>query len=89
MKTVTEISIDGEVVEIKSKRDERHASGWSVIAFTPHISIRCVKCHRTDGLSAFADAIVASVIGATPDQSPDDVNRMCRDVEKAIQSIID
>lgn len=89
MKTVTEVTIDGVTVEIKSRRDDRHPSGWSVIAFTPELSIRSVKCHRADALTAFADAIVGSCIGSVPEESESTINRMCLEVEKAIKSIID
>lgn len=90
MKTVTEVTIDDVTVEIKSRRDDRHPSGWSVIAFTPELSIRSVKCHRADALTAFADAIVGSCIGAVPDlESASTINAMCLEVEQAIKSIID
>jgi len=88
MKTVTEIEIesrDGDsttLAGIKSKRDSSHASGWSVIAFTPSSSIRCVKCHRDDSLSYFAASIIAACGG---DRSPEQIER----VEDSILSIID
>ena len=88
MKTVSEIEIkscDGNAItiaEIKSKRDASHASGWSVIAFTPSSSIRCVKCHRDDSLSYFAASIIAACGG---DRSPEQIER----VEDSILSIID
>lgn len=89
MKTVTEVDIDGTVVEIKSKRDDRHPSGWSVIAFTPEVSIRSVKCHRQEARAAFADAIVSSIVGSVPDAPTATVNQWCMDTEAAIKSIID
>lgn len=89
MKTITEIDIDGTTVEIKSRRDDRHPSGWSVIAFTPELSIRSVKCHRPDALTAFADAIVGSCIGTNPEDSTMAVEALCLEVEQAIKSIID
>jgi len=58
--TVTEIAIGQYYVDIKSKRDDRHHSGWSVIAFTPSCSLRCVKCNREDTLLKFASAVVAA-----------------------------
>ena len=88
MKTVTEIEIksrDGDsttLAEIKSKRDSSHASGWSVIAFTPSSSIRCVKCHRDDSLSCFAASIISACGG---DCSPEQIDI----VEDAILSILD
>lgn len=82
MNTVVEVEVDGEVIEIKSKRDDRHVSGWSVIAFTPSCSIRSIKCHRPDLREAFTDAIVASVTEEPTDEERNAVNA-------AILSIID
>jgi len=89
MNTVSEVEIESRegnaavtIAEIKSKRDPSHASGWSVIAFTPSSSIRCVKCHRDDYLSCYAEAIIAACGGEC---SPEQVER----VENTILSIID
>lgn len=83
MKTVTEVDIDGAFVEIKSKRDNKHASGWSVIAFTPSVSIRSVKTHRQDFLDDFARAIVSSCYDG------DRFEIYVTEVADAIQEIID
>jgi hypothetical protein len=89
MNTVSEVEIESRdgnaavtIAEIKSKRDASHASGWSVIAFTPSSSIRCVKCHRDDYLSCFAASIIAACGG---EWSPEQAQR----VEDTILSIID
>jgi len=83
MKTITEVDIDGQYVEIKSKRDNKQASGWSVIAFTPSCSIRSVKTHRPEFLSDFASAIVASCYDG------DRFGIYVTEVTDAIQEIID
>lgn len=57
---VTEIILDEIPVEIKSRTDERHPSGWSVIAFTPELSIRSTKLHREIGFESFAHAIMGA-----------------------------
>ena len=60
MKTTFEINIDGTLVEVKSKRDKDSPCGWSVIAFTPACSIRCVRLHDRDWFNRFCDAIIAA-----------------------------
>lgn len=67
---ITEYEVNGVVVEIKSRRDEAQISGWSTIAFTPDISIRCTKLHRKSSMTAFATAILAS---CGSDEAPDDL----------------
>lgn len=57
---VKEILIGETLVEIKSRTDERYPSGWSVIAFTPELSIRSTKLHRPHGRTAFIDAILGA-----------------------------
>lgn len=59
-KSVTEIILNDIPVEIKSKPDARHTSGWSVIAFTPDISIRSTKLHRDPVVDSFAAAIIGA-----------------------------
>jgi hypothetical protein len=57
---VREIIIGKTPIEIKSRTDDRHPSGWSVIAFTPDLSIRSTKLHRDAGRVAFANAILGA-----------------------------
>jgi hypothetical protein len=57
---VKEILIGETLVEIKSRTDERYPSGWSVIAFTPELSIRSTKLHRPSGRTAFINAILGA-----------------------------
>lgn len=57
---VKEILIGDTLVEIKSRTDDRHPSGWSVIAFTPDLSIRSTKLHRPSSRAAFINAILGS-----------------------------
>lgn len=65
---VREIVIGNTPIEIKSRTDDRHPSGWSVIAFTPDLSIRSTKLHRDAGRTAFAMAILgaAGMVEADP-----------------------
>jgi hypothetical protein len=65
---VREIVIGNTPIEIKSRTDDRHPSGWSVIAFTPDLSIRSTKLHRDAGRTAFAMAILgaAGMVEAEP-----------------------
>lgn len=60
MKTTFEIKIGDTLVEVKSKRDKDSPSGWSVIAFTPACSIRCIRLHDRDWFNHFRDAIIAA-----------------------------
>ena len=83
MKTITEVDIDGTYVEIKSKRDTRHTSGWSVIAFSPSCSIRSVKTHRQDFLDDFARAIVSACYDG------DHYETYVTEVADAVESITD
>ena len=63
MKTTFEIKIGETLVEVKSKRDKDSPSGWSVIAFTPACSIRCIRLHDRDWFNRFRDAIIAAAGG--------------------------
>jgi hypothetical protein len=67
---VREIVIGNTPIEIKSRTDDRHPSGWSVIAFTPDLSIRSTKLHRDAGRVAFANAI----LGAADMSDVSDIN---------------
>lgn len=57
---VKEILIGDTLIEIKSRTDDRHPSGWSVIAFSPELSIRSTKLHRLSGRTAFINSILGS-----------------------------
>jgi hypothetical protein len=48
-------------VALKAKKDEHpmNPSGWSIIAFAPSASIRCVRGHQPRHLSLFIRSIVA------------------------------
>jgi len=63
MKTVSEVIIDGQVVEIKSRPADNVTSGWSVIAFTPHCSVRCTRLHSPLALKCFVEAIISATVG--------------------------
>ena len=82
MKTVNEIRVGDHLIELKSKRVDHLTSGWSVIAFTPHCSIRCTRTHDPKSMEGFVAAIVNSVDAPVNDKTFDAV-------EDAIRSIID
>jgi len=84
MNTITEITINGKLVDIKSKRTDNCISGWSVIAFTPHCSIRCTRLHDQNSFDAFVEAIISAAVGDA------DID-ICtpKKVREAIESIID
>ena len=84
MNTITEVTINGKLVDIKSKQAPQTLSGWSVIAFTPHCSIWCTRLHD----KASVDAFVESIISATVADADIDSN-VPDEVRKAILSIID
>tara|TARA_R100000231_G_scaffold24230_3_gene22570 strand:- start:10069 stop:10434 length:366 start_codon:yes stop_codon:yes gene_type:complete len=48
-------------VAIKAKKDDHpmNPSGWSIIAFTPSASIRCVRGHQPIHLALFIRSIIA------------------------------
>ena len=80
---VTEIEINDTPVEIKARTDDRHASGWSVIAFTPELSIRSTKLNRPIAMDSFID----SILGACGSVSTDDA--AFHAVRLAVQSVMD
>ena len=84
MKTTTEIRIDNTLVEIKSKRDKDSPSGWSVIAFTPACSIRCVRVDDWEWFKRFIRAIIEAA-GPCDCESED----YFEPVLAAVESIID
>lgn len=48
-------------LSIKARRDDHdmNPSGWSIIAFTPSASIRCVRGHQIRHLNLFIRSIMA------------------------------
>lgn len=48
-------------LSIKARRDDHdmNPSGWSIIAFTPSASIRCVRAHQIKHLGLFIRSIIA------------------------------
>tara|TARA_R110000765_G_scaffold213146_3_gene318170 strand:+ start:248 stop:700 length:453 start_codon:yes stop_codon:yes gene_type:complete len=83
MKTVTEIRIDNTLVEIKSKKDKDAPSGWSVIAFTPACSLRCVRVDDWEWLKRFVRAIIEAA-GPQDCDAYDYFEPVC----KAVESIL-
>jgi len=52
---------DDTKVSIKARRDDSdvNPSGWSIIAFTPSASIRCVRGHQDKHLDLFIKSIIS------------------------------
>jgi len=89
--TATVIQIESPImgdepisVALKAKRDEHpmNPSGWSIIAFTPSASVRCVRAHQPTHLTLFIRSIIGlcghrlSVYGSyTPSELGPDYNR--------------
>lgn len=57
---VTEIIFNSTVVELKARPDAQTVSGWSIIAFTPDVSIRCTRIHNQKALTRFIEAILGA-----------------------------
>jgi len=66
-------------LSIKARRDDHdmNPSGWSIIAFTPSASIRCVRGHQLKHLNLFIRSIIAlcghhvsEEYSYTPDERP-------------------
>ena len=105
--TATNIYIESPImgdepisVALKAKRDNHpmNHSGWSVIAFAPSASIRCVRAHQPTHLALFIRSIIGlcghrlSVHGSYteseflgPDYNKENV--LIKDIEDAIHKI--
>jgi len=66
--TATTIHIESPImgdeqipVALKAKKDDHpmNPSGWSIIAFAPSASIRCVRAHQPTHLALFIRSIMA------------------------------
>jgi hypothetical protein len=55
------VLINNMKVAIKARRDDddMNPSGWSIIAFTPSASIRCVRAHQPKHLDLFVKGVIA------------------------------
>lgn len=63
MKSATEVIINDVVVDLKSRPAPTTTSGWSVIAFTPHCSVRCTRLHAPLSLKCFVESIISAAVG--------------------------
>lgn len=57
---VTEVIFNSTAVELKARPDSQTVSGWSVIAFTPDVSIRCTRIHNQKSLARFIESILGA-----------------------------
>jgi hypothetical protein len=59
--TATVVTINESPISIKARADdnEMNPSGWSIIAFAPSASIRCVRAHQPKHLDLFIKSILA------------------------------
>jgi hypothetical protein len=59
--TTTIIDVGDTHISIKAKPDDHdnNPSGWSIIAFSPSASIRCVRAHQEKHLNRFILGILA------------------------------
>ena len=55
------ITLNEATISIKARTDEddMNPSGWSIIAFAPSASIRCVRAHQQRHLDLFIRSILA------------------------------
>lgn len=88
-KNIAEIEINDTLVEIKAKRDDRHTSGWSVIAFTPEVSIRSTKLHRSDGLISFCGSIMGACGIFDEDVTENEISSIYNKLQSLIVKIMD
>ena len=58
--TIVDFDQNGSI-SIKARRDDNdlNPSGWSIIAFAPSASIRCVRAHQERHLDLFIKSILA------------------------------
>jgi len=66
--TTTVVEINNMSIALKARVDssEMNPSGWSIIAFAPSASIRCVRAHQPQHLDLFVRSIMA-LSGVTSD----------------------
>jgi len=59
------VEIGSTRIAIKAKRDSHamNPSGWSIIAFAPSASVRCVRVHQPEHLELFIRSIMALAEG--------------------------
>tara|TARA_B100001287_G_C22634466_1_gene506849 strand:+ start:574 stop:879 length:306 start_codon:yes stop_codon:yes gene_type:complete len=61
--TAAVLDINDFSLSLKARPDENqmNPSGWSIIAFAPSASIRCVRAHQINHLDLFIKSILALV----------------------------
>jgi len=61
--TAQVLELNDIVLSIKAKKDthDMNPSGWSIIAFAPSASIRCVRANQSKHLDLFIRSILALV----------------------------
>jgi len=77
------IDINDRTLSLKARQDDNqmNPSGWSIIAFAPAASIRCVRANQKRHLDLFIRSILALVGDTSPDP------RHYEQVEEAIHQI--
>ncbi len=55
------LTLNGSKIAIKARPDDsdNNPSGWSIIAFAPSASIRCVRAHQPKHLDLFIKSVMA------------------------------
>tara|TARA_R100000654_G_scaffold6209_6_gene16493 strand:- start:1652 stop:1948 length:297 start_codon:yes stop_codon:yes gene_type:complete len=81
--TAAVIDINDFSLSLKARQDDNqmNPSGWSIIAFAPAASIRCIRAHQKRHLDLFIRSILALVGDVSLDP------RHYRLVEKTIHQI--
>lgn len=80
--TTAEImTLNGAKIAIKARPDDNdmNPSGWSIIAFAPSASIRCVRAHQPKHLSFFIKGIMG--LGGS------DSDELYREIEEVIHNV--
>tara|TARA_R100000664_G_C2759082_1_gene148495 strand:+ start:3486 stop:3770 length:285 start_codon:yes stop_codon:yes gene_type:complete len=69
--TAAILEINGVKLALKARPDDNdmNPSGWSVIAFAPSASVRCVRAHQRKHLEFFIRCVVT--LSGLPPNDPD------------------
>lgn len=83
--STTVIEVGDTHISIKAKPDDHdnNPSGWSIIAFSPSASIRCVRAHQEKHLNRFILGILAMSGSSYEEQN----SKLFRKVREGINTV--
>jgi|TARA_R110002051_G_scaffold151890_1_gene224495 hypothetical protein len=86
--TTAVVDVNNISLSLKAREDtsEMNPSGWSIIAFAPSASIRCIRAHQPQHLDLFVRSIMA-LSGISSDTITSGGRLIHREITNAVHKI--